>query len=102
MRDLPGALDGVSASVLPLTLELTPQAPATSAELRALAGSLGKLPDVVHVEYGREWLDKLEEFGRGLRAAGTSATVLVLGAAILVVANTIRLAVYARRDEIEI
>jgi cell division transport system permease protein len=63
---------------------------------------LSKLPDVVDVEYGREWLDKLEEFGRGLRAAGASATVLVLGAAILVVANTIRLAVYARRDEIEI
>jgi len=102
MRELSGALDGVSASVLPLTLELTPRAPATSAELRTLAGALSKLPDVVDVEYGREWLDKLEELARALRAAGAAATALILGAAILVVANTIRLAVYARRDEIEI
>ena len=102
MRDLPGALDGVSPSVLPLTLELTPRVPTRSAELRKLAASLNKLPDVTDVEYGREWLDKLEELGRGLRAAGASATALILGAAILVVANTIRLAVYARRDEIEI
>src|SRR5262249_31485223 len=35
-------------------------------------------------------------------AAGAGALVAVLGAALLVVANTIRLAVYARRDEIEI
>ena len=102
MRDLPGALDGVSPGVLPLTIELTPRAAMKSADLRTLAQSSGNLPDVVDVEYGREWLDKLEELGRGLRAAGASATALILGAAILVVANTIRLAVYARRDEIEI
>ena len=102
MRELPGALDGVSPAVLPLTIELTPKAPMKSAELRKLAGELAKAQGVADVEYGREWLDKLEELGRGLRAAGASATALILGAAILVVANTIRLAVYARRDEIEI
>ena len=63
---------------------------------------LSKLPGVDDVDYGREWLDRLEALARALRAAGAGATALVLGAAILVVANTIRLAVYARRDEIEI
>jgi cell division transport system permease protein len=87
---------------MPCTIELTPLSAMKSAELRKLADALGKLPEVVDVDYGRQWLDKLEELGRGLRAAGASATVLILGAAILVVANTIRLAVYARRDEIEI
>ncbi len=102
MRELPGALDGVSPAVLPLTIEMTPKQPMKSAELRKLAAELSKAQGVADVEYGREWLDKLEELGRGLRAAGASATALILGAAILVVANTIRLAVYARRDEIEI
>ena len=54
------------------------------------------------LDYGREWLDKLEALGNGLRVFGTGALAIVLGAALLVVANTIRLAVYARRDEIEI
>src|SRR5207245_1253044 len=54
------------------------------------------------VEYGREWLDKLEALGRGLRAFGAGALLAVIGAALMVVANTIRLAVYARGDEIEI
>ena len=102
MRDLSSALDGISPSALPLTIELTPQAQMTSTELRKLAAELSRLPDVVDVEYGHEWLDKLEELARALRAAGAAATALILGAAILVVANTIRLAVYARRDEIEI
>jgi len=37
-----------------------------------------------------------------MRNFGSGALALVLTAALLVVANTIRLAVYARRDEIEI
>ena len=63
---------------------------------------LGTLPGVSEVDYGREWLDKLEALARGLRVFGAGALFTVLGAALLVVANTIRLAVYARRDEIEI
>jgi cell division transport system permease protein len=102
MRDQAGALDGVSPAVLPMTLELTPRETLQPSELRLLAESLGKLPEVIKVDYGSEWLDALEAFGRGLRAAAASAIALVLGAAILVIANTIRLAVYARRDEIEI
>jgi cell division transport system permease protein len=70
--------------------------------VRLLAADLGQLPGVRDVEYGREWLDKLEALGRGLRAFGAGALLAVIGAALLVVANTIRLAVYARRDEIEI
>ncbi len=102
MRDLASALDGISVSALPLTVELSPRGQLTSADVRKLAAQLARMPDVVDVEYGREWRDKLEELGRGLRTAGSAATALILGAAILVVANTIRLAVYARRDEIEI
>jgi cell division transport system permease protein len=57
---------------------------------------------VVEVDYGREWLDRIEALGRSMRNFGSGALALVLAAALLVVANTIRLAVYARRDEIEI
>ena len=102
LGDLGAALDGLPQNPLPPTLELRPRAPLSASAVRALAGRLRELPGVSDVDYGREWLDKLEALGRALRAAGGLALTLVVGAALLVVANTIRLAVYARRDEIEI
>ena len=102
LGDLSGALDGLAHNPLPPSLEVTPKQALPPQGLRVLASQLGQLPGVQEVEFGREWLDKLEALGRGLRAFAAGALVVVLGAALLVVANTIRLAVYARRDEIEI
>jgi cell division transport system permease protein len=102
LGDMAPALDGLSQNPLPPSLEITPRVVLPPAEVRMLAAQLGQLPGVTEVDYGREWLDKLEALARGLRVFGAGALFAVLGAALLVVANTIRLAVYARRDEIEI
>ena len=102
LGDLSGALDGLSQNPLPPSLEITPRSALPPSGVRILAAQLGQLPFVAEVDYGREWLDKLEALARGLRVFGAGALLTVLGAALLVVANTIRLAVYARRDEIEI
>ncbi len=102
LGDLAGALDGLTQNPLPPSLEVTPRTSLPPAGVRILAAQLGMLPGVAEVDYGREWLDKLEALARGLRVFGAGALLTVLGAALLVVANTIRLAVYARRDEIEI
>src|SRR5205814_5119095 len=102
LGDLAGALEGLSQNPLPPSLEVTPREALPPLAVRALAAKLGGLTGVQEVEYGREWLDKLEALGRGLRVFGAGALFTVLGAALLVVANTIRLAVCARRDEIEI
>ena len=102
LGDLAGALDGLSQNPLPPSLEITPRSALLPSGVRLLAAQLGQLPRVAEVDYGREWLDKLEALARGLRVFGAGALFTVLGAALLVVANTIRLAVYARRDEIEI
>jgi cell division transport system permease protein len=96
---LSDALDGLPGNPLPGTLEITP---APGADVRALAQRVGGLPGVREVDYGREWFERLEALGRALRQFGTAALAIVAFAALLVVANTIRLAVYARRDEIEI
>jgi cell division transport system permease protein len=102
LGDLGGALDGLAQNPLPPSLEITPRATLAPSGVRVLAAQLGMMPGVSEVDYGREWLDKLEALTRGLRVFGAGALFTVLGAALLVVANTIRLAVYARRDEIEI
>ena len=102
LGQLGSALDGLSQNPLPPSLEIRPTKPLAAPAARVLAAELGQIEGVRDVDFGREWLDKLEALGRGLRAFGAGALLAVIGAALLVVANTIRLAVYARRDEIEI
>ena len=102
LGELGGALDGLAENPLPASIEVTPTGALPPGEVRAVASRLAKVPGVAGVEFGREWLDRLEALGRTVRALGAGGLLLVLAAAMLVVANTIRLAVYARRDEIEI
>ena len=99
LGELGGALDGLSRNPLPATVELSPRG---GSDLRGLAGRVSQVAGVAEVDYGREWVDRLEALGNALRGFGTASLALVALAALLVVANTIRLAVYARRDEIEI
>ena len=99
LGSLSSALDGLPGNPLPATLEIMP---GPGADVRGLAQRIGGLPGVREVDYGREWFDRLEALGRALRQFGTATLLIVAFAAVLVVANTIRLAVYARRDEIEI
>ena len=60
------------------------------------------MPGVADVRYDRRWLDRLASLSAFVRYAGfILAGVLVLAAG-LTVANVVRLALYARRDEVEI
>ena len=102
LGELGGALEGLTQNPLPPSVEIRPRTAVSGTSLRILAAELGQMRGVRDVEYGREWLDKLEALGRSLRSFGAGALLAVIGAALMVVANTIRLAVYARRDEIEI
>lgn len=94
-------LDGVGAGVVPDAVDVS--APGISlAEARALAAQLGALPGVAEVDYGNAWLEKLEAVvSRARLAAVALFAVLALATAVLV-GNTLRLAVFARREELEI
>jgi len=102
LGEMGSALEGLSKNPLPPSLEIRPRQSLAGPAVRVLAAELGQLPNVRDVEYGRVWVDKLEALSGGMRLFGAGALLAVLLAALLVVANTIRLAVYARRDEIEI
>ncbi|WP_242394518.1 cell division protein FtsX [Anaeromyxobacter oryzisoli] len=94
-------LEGVGPGAL--SDEVQVAAPGISlAEARALAARLRSVPGAADVDYGEALLGPLERFVR--RARTTSAVLfaaLALATAVLV-SNTLRLAVFARRDEIEI
>src|SRR5438067_110704 len=93
LGDLGSALDGLPENPLPPSVEVIPAGSPGPNEVRALASRLGQLSHVVEVDYGREWLDRIEVLGRSMRNFGSGALALVLTADLPVVANTIRLAV---------
>ena len=94
-------LEGVGPGALPDAVEV--RAPGISlAGARELARTLRGVPGAAEVDYGNAWLEKLEAFvGRAKIAAIVLFTALAVATAVLV-SNTLRLAVFARRDEIEI
>jgi cell division transport system permease protein len=96
-----GILEGVGPEALPDAVEVA--APGITLEgARALAGRLRQVPGAAEVDFGTAWLERLEALLGRVRVAGLALlALLALGTAVLV-SNTLRLGVYARREEIEI
>lgn len=98
-----GILDGVDANPLPASFEVRVREEFKQPEqIAGIAGSIKALDWAEEVQYSREWVEKLSAFIRFIQLAA-AATGIFLGAATLfIISNTIRLGVYARKDEIEI
>jgi cell division transport system permease protein len=94
-------LEGIGPGVLPDAVEV--RAPGiTLPEARALAGRLRALPGAEDVDYGTAWLERLERFVARTKAAAVVLFAALALATAVLVSNTLRLAVFARREEIEI
>ena len=94
-------LDGLPDDTLPPSVEV--RIPGlTQARATALSARLREIPGAAEVDDGVVWVARLEALvGRARTLGLLLLAVLVAGTAVLV-SNTLRLAVYARRDEIEI
>lgn len=101
LGDQAHVLDGVGPGVVPDAVDVL--APGISLEgARALARQLQALPGVVEVDYGNAWLERLETVVSRARVAAVALFVVLALATAVLVGNTLRLAVFARREEIEI
>lgn len=97
------ALTALGANPLPWSVEVTlPPLLREPEALKALAQTLRGLPMVEGVDYGAEALERLAALSRGLKLASVVAFALVFLTTIVVVSATLQLAIYARREEIEI
>lgn len=68
----------------------------------AIAAALNGRAGIEEVSFNQEWLARLESLLGLARVGGTGLAVLIFIAVVVVVASVLRLAVYSRRDEIEI
>ena len=94
---------GVSEDILPAVIELDLRGGfANLKALEALAQKLQSIAGVAEVDYGQQEFEQLGSLLDGLRMLGLLVGLFVGVATILIVSNTIRLTVFARRDEISI
>jgi cell division transport system permease protein len=68
----------------------------------AVAASVGRLSGVDNVVYGQKIVQRLLQLGAVLRRIGIGVIVVFFAVAGIIISNTIRLTVYARRREIAI
>jgi cell division transport system permease protein len=102
--DLAPTADRLGTNPFPASFEvrLKPDAQEAGNAVDNLASSLGVLNGVADVRYDKRWLVRLTAVVRLLRALGLAIVVLLGVASAVTVANVVRLAAYAREDEIEI
>jgi cell division transport system permease protein len=97
------ALTELGANPLPWSVEVTlPPEMREASALKALAETLRALSFVDAVDYGADALERLAALSKGLRLASVVAFAIVFLTTIVVVSATLQLAIYARREEIEI
>ncbi len=99
--DLASAVDSAGENPLPASYEVRLRSGA-DASVEPLANALRQLPGVVDVRYDRQWLARLMSAVNVIRGIGFVLGTVLTVAAALTVANVVRLALWARRDELEI
>lgn len=98
-----GVLEGLEADILPSSLEITLEKPYRERpRIEDLARRLRAIQAVSEVEYPEEWLEKLNLLLWGVQWAKWLVGAFLFVATLFIVGSTVRLAILARRDEIEI
>ncbi|HSK10313.1 MAG TPA: ABC transporter permease [Vicinamibacterales bacterium] len=101
--DLAPAVGSAGAHPFPASFEarLT-EAGGASASLDALAVRVRRMPGVTDVRYDRLWLQRLQAITSFVAWGGALLGAVLALAAALTVSNVVRLALFSRRDEIQI
>ena len=96
-------LRGLPRNPLPASLEIRLKGEYQNSEgVRTLVKKLQGTTGIEDIQYGSDWLDRFSAFMVLLKILGWGLGGLLLLATIFVISNTIRLNIFARREEIEI
>lgn len=94
-------LEGLGDNPLPDSLEVDLKSGRVQ-QVASIAGRIGSLPAVDSVEYGQQWMGRFAGLLNLFRFAGVVLGGLFFIASGLIIANTARLVLYSRREEVEI
>jgi len=96
-------LDGIGGNPLPASFVATISPNSNSATFVSnVATQVEELPGVDRVRYSQEWVERLTLFVSYLELGAVIIGLILCLASVTIISNTIRLAFYVRREEIEI
>ena len=102
LGDDAGLVEGLGPEVLPASLEISlADQWRNEAAVNAVVERLRVDHRFTDLQYGQGWLEKLEAFLLLLRMSGAALGGFLVFAALVIVANTIKLTLYARQDELD-
>ena len=103
MQHQSSLFDNLTENPLPDSFEIRMTATSGSwQKIESLAIQIESLNPIEEVQYGRRWIGRFVRIISLFRMAGYAMGVLFFTASIFIVANTIRLVIYSRREEVEI
>jgi cell division transport system permease protein len=95
-------LTGLEENPLPASIDVElKEGYSTPDQVGDFAARIKRVPGVEAVEYGQSWLEGITGFIRFVRSVALTVGMLMVLATVFIIANTIKLTVYARKDEIE-
>ena len=96
-------LEGVSADVLPASLEIgLDREHRDAAAVAGYVAALKRVQGITEVQYGEEWVQRFNTFMNFFRLVGALLGGFLAIAVLFIVSNTIKLTIYARKDELEL
>ncbi len=103
LREKSDLLEAIETNPFPASFEvsLLPEY-RTGQKASVIASEISTVQGIEEAEYGKEWASRLDEAVRILFLIGATVGVLIAVSCLFLVFNTIRLTVFARREEIEI
>ncbi|MBN1141093.1 MAG: ABC transporter permease [Deltaproteobacteria bacterium] len=96
-------LHGMTPSILPASLEIALKEGFRNRQgVERVVGKLRKNPHFSDMRFGRDWLERFDSFVALFKFSAGILGGFLLFATVFIVSNTIKLTLYARREELEI
>lgn len=96
-------LEGITPDVLPSSFEITlDRSHREGEEVDAYVKGLKRIPGIAEVQYGEEWVKRFGTFMNFLRLVGAVLGSFLALSVLFIISNTIKLTVYARKEELEL
>jgi cell division transport system permease protein len=103
LGDKAGLLDGLGENPLPASLEIVLSRDVSGDSLaHELKTRLEGINGVDEVQYSQEWIERFKAIMGAVKIIGLVFGGLLFLAALFIITNTVKLTIYARKDEIEI
>ena len=98
----PSITDYLSSNPIPANFRIKPGQAEQADEVVRQISTAAAIDEALGVKYGEETTDKLLTVARFIQWAGLALITILLVASILLIGNTIRLSIFARRREVEV